>query len=1058
MLPVRLFGPLEIEIDGRTLGPRDFGGIKPKQVLEILLVERGRAVAKERIADLLWGSDLPRNVSATLETYVSVLRRHLKKTVRTEPGAYRVAAEDVDVDLDRFDAHRRRGGRAALEAALVLARGEVLEDEPYGTWAVRVREVYRERVLRTLVDAAEAALAEGDTTKALAHAEQAMIRDRACERAYRTAMRAHDALGRPDEALAVYQRCRAALSEELGVEPQAETNDLRDALRRGRRPKRPAQRATQARARATEVPLLGRSGDLAILELAAKRTLEQSPPQGALVLIEGEAGIGKTRLLDELVARVTPGRIGRARAVALERDLAFAPLADALRSLAPDAVGDRERYPALGEILPELPPPDLPASAAMRTRAFESLVRLLEDHAPLALVLDDLQWADASSLSALAYVVRRCATSAVLIVGAFRSEEVEVEHPLRRLDAKVHLELQPLTSGELASLELPGLHEKTGGNPLLVVEYARALDEGGEMPAGLRDAILARSRGAGADAHRVLAVASILGRSFDPEVLSRMLDADVVSTVERLEALASRRLLAACGDRFDFRHDLIREVLAHSLSAARRKHLHARALEALEVAGADPGELAHHAEAAGAHERALRYSIRAGEAARARWANVESAAHYERALRVATEHPDVLEPTARHTLELSVARALTMIGRVEEAEAAVARALASAEARRDDRVLFEALEAQGIARQRGASAPSEALAVGERALEVARRIGDPAILGRAHTLVGSPAGSIGRIELALEHCHAALAETERAGLPAGAFALGRIALMHHHRGQEIEAEAWGDRAATAAVAQSDEESLLMARWVRSLALVSRGRYAAAWAELDAMARVGRGEETFFRARIPNTYGAILADVGQYARALERDLESLEEARHFTARPVREVEINTLLNLVADYLGLGRVGEARAHVEAVRRQSGVIEYARFRWLARMHFLDVYVALAEGDAQRARGAADSCLVLAQQYGLPKYEVRGRLAIAAALAAEGQRAAARKSAHQAGRMAESAGFPALAWRAWRAALEAGGGAEDRKHVEQAVETLADGLDEPLRADFLRVARLAG
>jgi tetratricopeptide (TPR) repeat protein len=538
-----------------------------------------------------------------------------------------------------------------------------------------------------------------------------------------------------------------------------------------------------------------------------------------------------------------------------------------------------------------------------------------------------------------------------------------------------------------------------------------------------------------------------------------MLDADVTEVLERIEALCSHRLLAPCGDRFDFRHDLIREVLEASVSAARRKHLHARALEALEVAAADPGELAHHAEAAGAPERALRYAIRAGDAARARWANVESVAHYERAFRIASAFPGLLEPSALDALEVRLARALTTIGRPADAERAIARAREAAESRGDDQALFEALEAQGIARQRGASAPSDALAVGERALEVARRIGEPALLSRAHTLVGSPAGSIGRIDLALEHCHAAIAEAERAGQAPKAYPMGRIALMMHFRGREDDALAWTERSEAAADVERDEESVLMARWVRALALAARGRYREAWAALDSIARIGSGEETFWHARVPNTYGAILADVGQYERALERDLESLERVRHFTARPVREVEVQTLLNLAADYLGLGRAGEARANVEAVRRQITEVEYARFRWLARLHFLDAEVAVAEGQAQRARGAADSCLVLAAEYGLPKYEVRGRIAMAKAIAAVGDRAAARKQARAAARLADKVGFAALAALAWRTAFEAGGGgADDKRRAEAAVAQAAAGLDEPMRADFLRAARIGG
>src|SRR5262249_36921888 len=146
-----------------------------------------------------------------------------------------------------------------------------------------------------------------------------------------------------------------------------------------------------------------------------------------------------------------------------------------------------------------------------------------------------------------------------------------------------------------------------------------------------------------------------------------------------------------------------------------------------------------------------------------------------------------------------------------------------------------------------------------------------------------------------------------------AYPIGRIALMLHFRGREEDAIATSDRAEAAAVAQNDEETVLMARWTRALALAARGRYRDAWLMLESIATVGRGEETFWHARVPNTYGSILAEVCLYERALERDLESLEVARHLAARPVREAEVHSRLNLVADRTGLGRLTEARADV-------------------------------------------------------------------------------------------------------------------------------------------------
>lgn len=239
---VRLFGPLSVELDGRSLGPRDFGGVKPKQVLEVLLVERGRAVPKDEIADLVWGESLPVNVSATLDTYVSVVRSRLgdeRRLVATEPGGFRFDPAEASIDLDEFDELLREAAGAPIEArrerltsALAIATGDVLADEPYGAWALDVRGLYAERRVQATCDLAEACLALGDLTAALDHCAQALALDPVLERAHRVAMLAHYARGDEARALRAYERCRTELVEALGTTPTPETAVLHAAILR----------------------------------------------------------------------------------------------------------------------------------------------------------------------------------------------------------------------------------------------------------------------------------------------------------------------------------------------------------------------------------------------------------------------------------------------------------------------------------------------------------------------------------------------------------------------------------------------------------------------------------------------------------------------------------------------------------------------------------------------------------------------------------------------------------------------------------------------------------
>jgi DNA-binding SARP family transcriptional activator len=250
---IRQFGQLSIEDGARRLGPTDLGGTRPKQVLEILLAARGHRVTTDRLGELVWGDERPQDAIGSLQTFVSSLRRHLdadrrraRALVVTEPEAYRFATELVALDLDRFDELLERSAREptgkarrSLEEALALVRGDVLEDEPYNTWAVDLRGTYQGRILGAHLDAADAALAELDFAAALTHSEAAAALDRFSERAQRIAILALYALGRQHDALAGCERCRGhlvALCASAGFEPHIvyESDDM--VLIQSRRP------------------------------------------------------------------------------------------------------------------------------------------------------------------------------------------------------------------------------------------------------------------------------------------------------------------------------------------------------------------------------------------------------------------------------------------------------------------------------------------------------------------------------------------------------------------------------------------------------------------------------------------------------------------------------------------------------------------------------------------------------------------------------------------------------------------------------------------------------
>ena len=1066
---VQLFGPLRLRAGDIELGGRGLGGPKIRQVLEVLLLERGLAVSKDRIIDLLWGQTLPKNVMATLENHVSVLRRHLRALggdpralVVTGESSYRFASDAVDVDLDHFDdliVASRSGTpaerRQVLEEALALECGPVLADEPYVEWALRVRDDYAERALRAYVAASEACLILGDLPAALDHAERVLARDAAREAAHRVAITALYALGHQAEALRAFDRCRRALVEELGVDPLPSTTALQAAILDHANPDdlidRPVSTGEAGVLRSSApapgtLPLLGRSNELQMLLDSAELVVQSRT--AALVLVEGEAGAGKTRLLDELVARKPKAVLGRARCVELERDVPYVPLADALRAALGSQLEEFSDLPGLGDILPELGPTGLPPESG-RAAALNSLVTCVRTAAPMVLVIDDVQWADPSTVTALGLLRRRCHDAAVLIIGAFRGEDVNPADPVRALTEDVRVELGPLTEADLAPLGHPGLYERTGGHALFVAEIVNAGVEDQALPDTVLDAVRARCRRAGPWAHRLLSTTSVFGRPFDVTLAAGLLDEAPLTVAEALDDLCVHRLLRTHGTGFDFRHDVIRQALYTDVSPGRRLVLHRAALALLVDAGADAAQLAYHADAAGAVGAAVRHYTVAGDDARNRWAHAEAVRSYGRALALADEHSGALDGTAEGALRLHLAEGLVALGRTADADRVIEPAQLAAAARGDEQLLFAAVAARSEAAWQG-SAISVALQYGRDALVVAEALGEPAALSRAHFLVGHSSGSLGHFDESEEHCRRSLAVAEAAGLMPIPLAIGRLAVNRHLRGEPLGALAWCQQAEDAAVSAHDEGALVFARWVTALIHLDLGHHQLAWETLVAIEGIGLGEEVPFRSRVPNTYGAILADLAIFDEALDRDLCSVELARS-PAIPLRHVELEALMNVVVDHLGLGHVDEARAQLEAVRARADEGEQARFRRITKVAWLDAELALAEGDAATAHDRATAAAATAESSHMSKYAVRAALTRARALSDLGEHREAARVARATAARADRLGLATLTWQAWWAAHRASGRDEDAGHARDRVAQIAAGLDGRLRDRFL-------
>lgn len=586
-LGIQLFGPLSVTVGDTRLGPRDFGGVKPKQIFEVLLSARGRSVSKDRLADLLWGESLPQNVSGTLETYVSVLRRRIEankgrsaSVLVTEPGAYRLETDLVEIDVDRFDelVHRAsqnedQVARRLLEQALILVRGEILEDEPYAEWVEPLRNQYRQAVTQTLLEAADLALSEHDHHAALAHSQHAVEVDPLNERAYRAIMMASYSLGRQRDALEAYDRCERMLTEELGVEPLEKTRSLHAAIRSHADAdsllpqRRSASRTTDSQGLGS-TSLVGRGAELKQVGEIVERSLSG---RFSLTLIEGVTGSGKTRLLEEVANRLPLVQVVRARCCELEDQIPYAALASMLnRNLAefygPDSDdADVQNFD------------DFRLSDRKQATLLDDLIERAAYNAPFVILIDDIQWADAASIATLGYAQKRCAELPIAVVATVRTDAVQAGRALRQLRPTARVQLGPLAATEVTGDLWTDLFERTGGHAGYATAYLGfESDLPQEPPAEVRDSILARAT-TDARRYKLLQVASVLDEPFTPDDVARLADCRATDAAEELEVLCREELLRCVGDSFTFFGSDIKQVLLETLSVPRRRLLERKA-------------------------------------------------------------------------------------------------------------------------------------------------------------------------------------------------------------------------------------------------------------------------------------------------------------------------------------------------------------------------------------------------------------------------------------------------------------------------------------------------
>ncbi len=706
-----VFGPARLCVDGAALSLPP----QPAVLSAFLVLNRQRRITREEVQTAFWPDAEPAKAQERLRRTLYLLRQTVS------PFADLVAAEGTElaiapdvrlwVDYDAFesallDAYRTDPPhRQSLQAAIDLYHDDLLKDV-YADWVLLEREHARQRFLTALRQLVSLCLTDADWSAAIEYAHRLLELDPFQEIAYRALMTAYAATGDRSAALRQYQQCAQLLREELDTDPLPETIQLYEDIRQGRGVQVfPAVTAAAPAPRTPSdlqsVPLVGRDRELA--EIAAEWQVCRSG-NSRLVLLTGPAGMGKTRLVDEAVARI-PGRgvtVISGNCYAMEAGTPYQLISEwmlraAERVMPRLSVATRVD---LAQLVPAFQPQaapviavgsaSLPDVAVRLQEAVTQVIRLLaaQDNG-LWLVAEDLHWADPASLACLNHALRRCRDLPLMVLATLRDEEVSFDSPLMDWPtSSVHapapttlIQLPPLLPDQLRHL-LGGLlgddanrltdwlHQETAGNPLFVVETLRAMIEQGALVTEsegiwrLRGPVMAqqadlpmsdvvlrvlrgRIRRLSRPAQDVLTAAAVIEHNIEERLLAQLVDPAMAFDLVLDELLTAYVLEESAPGVYQFAHIKVREVIYADTSTPRRRFYHRRVAELLAQRSAsdrlaDMSKLAYHYTQARVWTPALLHGWRAAQTAMKAGALAEANRYAEQAQRILDEHEDEL--------------------------------------------------------------------------------------------------------------------------------------------------------------------------------------------------------------------------------------------------------------------------------------------------------------------------------------------------------------------------------------------------------------------------------
>jgi predicted ATPase/DNA-binding SARP family transcriptional activator len=924
----------------------------------------GQRQSRDKLAALLWPDYDQTHARAALRRTLSTLNKALfgegldleREQLNLHPGP------DLWLDVTAFSQHlaacQTHGHPssqvcpaciAPLAEAVALYRddflsGFSLRDSPdFDDWQFFQAESLRRDLASALERLVSGYSAAGTFDAAITTARRWLALDRLHEPAHRHLMLLYAWAGQRTAALHQYRECVQALEQELGVAPLEATTQLYQALKENHIPAPPAQWQTisavdgaatsgarqaiaitapgslpaappQAARAAPGYPLVGRAAEWSTLT----RAYAESRTSGQLVVIEGEAGIGKTRLAEEFIAsaRQQGAAIIAARCYEGETHLAYGPIVTGLRA----AVAQQEHarrvaklpalwlseaarlLPELASLRPETPPAPPLDSPGAQSRFFEALRQVIYalrgDVQPGLLFLDDVHWADGASLDLLTSLVRRLPENPLCLILTWRSELVPPGHRLQQVLAEAQragnvavlslARLSQRTVRELVqsttdnALLSERLYQETEGLPFFLVEYLTALANGvlvpesanWPLPGSVRDLLHSRLIAVSETGWQLLTAAAVIGRSFDFDTLreaSGRSEDEAVTALEELLALhLVREVQNGAGEQaltYDFQHEKLRELVYEETSLARRRLVHRRVAEALvsraraqRESSALAGQIARHYRLAGNDAAAAEYFQLAGEHARRLYANAQALEHFQTALALGAAQPAAIYE--------AIGDLHTLLG----AYSAALRSYETAAA------LCEASALAGIEHKLG---------------DVYERRGD--------------------WDLAESHFEAALAALGESGAPATRSSISADwSRSAHHRGDSHRASDLARQALRLAELAQDTRSLAKAQNILGILTSSQGDLERACAHLEeSLALAGQLADLGARVAALNNLALVCRASGDVDRAIQLTRTALTLCTEQGDRHRQAALHNNLADLLHN---AGRTEEAMSHLK------------------------------------------------------------------------------------------------------------------------------------------------